>query len=140
MVVDEKGDTALLLNSHKEKTGDTDDGHDDSDAMRRQGGNGITTTRAYDTPNYSEALIQSGVNAGLEADVAKHLVVETVIGAGELLKATGRDPAELRKQVSSPGGTTVAGLAVMDQLGFDRIVESAVRAAIERSRELAGPS
>lgn len=89
---------------------------------------------------FIEALIQSGVNAGLEADVAKHLVVETVIGEAELLKATGQDPAELRKQVSSPAGTTVAGLAVLDQLGFDRIVESAVRAAIERSRELAGPS
>ncbi len=87
---------------------------------------------------FVESLIQGGVNAGLQTEVARHLVVETVIGAAEMLKITGCGPAELREQVSSPGGTTVAGLAILNDHDFNRILEMAVGAAVKRSRELAG--
>ncbi|MCH2182325.1 MAG: pyrroline-5-carboxylate reductase [Mariniblastus sp.] len=89
---------------------------------------------------FIEAMIQSGLKAGLEPSIARLLVIETFRGAAELLRATGAEPDELRQQVSSPGGTTMAGLAVLDQRGLDQIIQSAVGAAIERSRELAGSS
>ena len=86
---------------------------------------------------FMEAMIHSAVQAGLDAEVARRLVVETVIGAGEMVKSTGEDPEVLRGHVSSPGGTTVAGLSIMDELGFGHVIHSAVQAAIERSQELA---
>ena len=86
---------------------------------------------------FMEAMIHSGVQAGLGADVARRLVVETVIGAGEMVKSTGEEPEVLREHVSSPGGTTVAGLSMMDELGFEEVIHSAVKAAIKRSQELA---
>ncbi len=89
---------------------------------------------------FIEAMIRSGLNAGLEPSIARLLVIETFLGAAELLRATGADPNELRQQVTSPGGTTMAGLAVLDEHGLDQIIQSAVEAAIERSRELAGSS
>ena len=82
-------------------------------------------------------MIQSGLAAGLDPKTARLLVVETVLGATELLRATGAEPSELRQQVTSPGGTTMAGLEVLEKLGLDEMIRSAVQAAIQRSRELA---
>ena len=57
-------------------------------------------------------------------------------GAGHLLTDTGRTPAELRGQVTSPGGTTAAAVHILEEKGFRALVEDAVRAAAERSRQL----
>ena len=63
-----------------------------------------------------------------------------MLGAAQLVAASGESPASLREKVSSPGGTTLAGLAALHERGFGGALEAAVRAATARSRELAGSS
>ncbi|MGH8911338.1 MAG: pyrroline-5-carboxylate reductase [Acidimicrobiia bacterium] len=89
----------------------------------------------------AEALTEAAVREGLPRDVAEQFVHQTVRGAGHLLTETGRKPSDLRGQVTSPGGTTAAAVHVLEQGGFRALVEDAVRAAAERSRQLgeAGP-
>lgn len=84
----------------------------------------------------AEALIEAAIREGLPRDVAESLVHQTVRGAGHLLTETGRNPAELRGQVTSPGGTTAAAVHVLEERGFRALVEDAVRAAAERARQL----
>lgn len=84
----------------------------------------------------AEALIEAAIREGLPRDVAETLVYRTVRGAGHLLTETGKSPAELRGQVTSPGGTTAAAVHVLEEKGFRALVEDAVRAAAERSRQL----
>lgn len=86
-----------------------------------------------------EALAAAGAAEGLPADLALHLARATVAGAGALAEATGEDPAELRRNVTSPGGTTAAALAhLMDpETGLAPLMRRAVRAAADRGRELA---
>lgn len=79
-----------------------------------------------------EALADAGVAAGLDPEVAGRLVVETAAGTAELLRR--RDPAELRKAVASPGGSTEAGLAALDRDGARAAFEAAVQASMERMR------
>jgi len=86
----------------------------------------------------AEAMIAAGVEAGLPADVAKRLAVQTVFGAGALLAASGESPEQLRNRVTSPGGTTQAALKVMTERGFAKIVADAIQVAARRSRELSG--
>lgn len=83
-----------------------------------------------------EALAEGGVAAGLPPQLAQKLAAETARGAAAMLLATGKSPAELRDQVSSPGGTTVAGLAAMDRLDAAGAIRAAVEAAAKRSVEL----
>jgi pyrroline-5-carboxylate reductase len=83
-----------------------------------------------------EALIDAGVLAGLPRDVAETLAIGTVAGAGRLLVETGDGPAELRAAVTSPGGTTAAGLRALEQAGTRAAFLDAVLAATERSKEL----
>jgi pyrroline-5-carboxylate reductase len=86
-----------------------------------------------------EALAQAGVAAGLPPELAGKLARETVAGSGELLHRSPLDAAVLRENVTSPGGTTAAALAVlMGQNGFAALLDKAVAAATARSRELAG--
>jgi pyrroline-5-carboxylate reductase len=86
-----------------------------------------------------EALAQAGAAAGLPPELAKTLARETVAGAGELLHRSPLDAATLRENVTSPGGTTAAALAVlMVKEGLAALMEKAVAAATRRSRELAG--
>ncbi len=82
------------------------------------------------------ALAEGGVQAGLPFATALDLARETVLGTAELLRKTGEHPATLRNQVTSPGGTTIAGLAVLEDGGFHGTVMGAVVAAADRSREL----
>jgi len=87
----------------------------------------------------SEALAAAGVAAGLPAHLAMKLARETVAGSGELLHQSPLDAATLRQNVTSPGGTTAAALALlMGEPGLAQLMERAVAAATARSRELAG--
>jgi pyrroline-5-carboxylate reductase len=85
---------------------------------------------------FAEALIEAGTRQGLPADVVGRLVFRTLDGAAAMLLETGMTPRELREMVSSPGGTTLAGLAALDGAGFMEAVTGAVAAATRRSREL----
>lgn len=86
-----------------------------------------------------EALAAAGAAAGLEPSLAARLARATVEGAGELLWQSPEPPETLRKNVTSPGGTTAAALAVlMGEPGLTELMTKAVAAATKRSRELAG--
>ncbi len=86
-----------------------------------------------------EALAEAGRDAGLPADLAMRLARATVAGAGELLHAAADDAATLRRNVTSPGGTTAAALEVlMAEDGLRALMARAVAAAARRSRELGG--
>lgn len=84
----------------------------------------------------AEALIEAALREGLPRDVAERLVIQTVKGAGALLVETHLGPFELRSQVTSPGGTTAAAVHLLEERGFRALMEDAVRAAAERSRQL----
>lgn len=84
------------------------------------------------------ALRDGGMAAGLPEDVAYRLALQTARGASELLAEVPETPEQHREWVSSPGGTTLAGLAIMRERGFRRILRDTVLAAARRSRELAG--
>ncbi len=83
-----------------------------------------------------EAMIEAGEAVGLAPDVARALTLQTLKGAALTLATTGADPAVLREQVTSPGGTTAAGLQVLREAGFAQALVRAVIRATERSREL----
>ena len=88
---------------------------------------------------FIEALEAAGVGVGLDAATCAKLARATVIGAAALMEAGGEEPAELRKQVTSPGGTTAAALAVlMGEGGFGDLLPRAMAAAIARSKALGG--
>jgi pyrroline-5-carboxylate reductase len=105
---------------------------DDMDAVTAVSGSG---------PAYvflvAECLAEAGRKAGLSPDLAQALARATVAGAGELLHRSDLDAATLRQNVTSPGGTTAAALAVlMGQPGLQDLLTDAVAAAVRRSREL----
>ncbi len=83
-----------------------------------------------------EALVEAGVHQGLERAVATRLVVDSFAGAGALLAETGEPPEALRAQVTSPGGTTAAGLRVLESRAVRSAFLEAVASAAARSREM----
>lgn len=85
---------------------------------------------------FLEALIEAGVRCGLPRDIATELALNTVSGSAELMKKTGSHPSILREMVTSPGGTTAAGLAELEAGALRATVLAAVEAATERSKEL----
>lgn len=84
-----------------------------------------------------EALEQAAIEQGLDAATARLLAVETAFGAAKMALEGGTDPAELRRNVTSPGGTTERAIAEFQDGGFERLFKRAVAAATARSRELA---
>jgi pyrroline-5-carboxylate reductase len=83
-----------------------------------------------------EALADGGVAAGLPRAIADQLALQTVIGTAQLLNESGLHPAQLKDRVTSPGGTTIAGVTKLEQAGFRSALIEAVIAAARRSREL----
>lgn len=84
----------------------------------------------------AEALIEAGVAAGLARDVSRQLVVGTLLGSARLMSETGDDPAVLRAAVTSPGGTTAAGLRMLEMKAVRSAFIEAVATATERSRQI----
>jgi pyrroline-5-carboxylate reductase len=87
---------------------------------------------------FIEALSDAGVKNGLPRDIATELAIQTVAGSARMLAETGEHPAVMKEKVTSPGGTTIAGLHALETGCFRGIVMDAVDAATNRSRELAG--
>lgn len=83
-----------------------------------------------------EAMVKGAQAVGLTYDEARELVLQTVIGAATMLVETNEDPAVLRRQVTSPNGTTQAGLEVLAAYNFDQAIERCIERASERSAEL----
>ena len=86
---------------------------------------------------FLEAMEAAAVAMGLPPDTARRMAVETVRGAAELAVQTREEPAELRRRVSSKGGTTLAGLAALEAGGFSAAVAAGMKAARDRAAELA---
>jgi pyrroline-5-carboxylate reductase len=104
---------------------------EDIDAVTALSGSGPAYFFAF-----VEALIKGATAEGLDAGVARRLAAQTLYGAGCLLHASGEAPEDLRRKVTSPGGTTEAALNQFQADGLDSVVASAVHAAVERGREL----
>ena len=83
-----------------------------------------------------ECMVDGGVAVGLERDTSIRLVVQTFLGASYLARESEDSLSRLREMVTSPGGTTAAGLAIFDSLGLGEIVQKAIEAATRRSLEL----
>ncbi len=85
---------------------------------------------------FVESLIESAVHIGLPRDVAEELVLQTMLGSGHLIQKSGKPPAELRRMVTSPGGTTAEALLQLEKGKFGKLVMQAVIAAYNKAKEL----
>jgi len=85
---------------------------------------------------FVEILIEAAVHIGLPRDVAQELVLQTMLGSGQLLRKSDKDPAELRRMVTSPGGTTAEALLELEKGGFASLIRQAVSAAHNKAKSL----
>lgn len=85
---------------------------------------------------FVEAMIDAGINLGLPRAVAKKLAVSSLVGSGHLMQETGEEPAVLRANVSSPGGTTIRAIRELEQSGFRGMVYRATEKCAQRSSEM----
>lgn len=85
----------------------------------------------------AEAMIEACILLGLSRDVATELIIQTMLGSAKMLRDTGRHPVELREMVTSPGGTTIAAIRVLEETGVRAAFLNAIDAARRRSAELA---
>jgi len=85
---------------------------------------------------FVELLIDAAVHIGLPRNIAEELVMETVLGSGHLIQKSGKQPAELRRMVTSPGGTTAEALLQLEKGGFADLLTKAVSAAYDRAKKL----
>ena len=85
---------------------------------------------------FIEALADAGVRAGLSRDIALQLANQTLLGAAKLSQISGQHPAQLKDQVCSPAGSTIAGVASLEENAFRGTVMAAVQAAYKRTQEL----
>lgn len=86
--------------------------------------------------SFIEAMIDAGLKVGLSREVAETLTLQTILGSVKLAMESKIHPAQLRANVTSPGGTTIAGIHQLENAGFNGIIMAAVEAAVQRSREL----
>ena len=87
---------------------------------------------------FAEALAGAAVSIGVPREMAEKLVTQTMLGSGSLLSNSGKPAAELRRMVTSPGGTTAEAVASFEKSGFNEIVRKAVVAAYEKAKQLGG--
>ena len=85
---------------------------------------------------FIEALADAGVRAGLSRDISLELANQTLLGAAKLSQVSGQHPAQLKDQVCSPAGSTIAGVASLEENAFRGTVMDAVQAAYKRTQEL----
>ena len=83
-----------------------------------------------------EAMVEAGESLGMRKEIAQKLSVQTLLGAAETLKKTGKPAPELREMVTSPGGTTLAGLKILEDRGFKSALIDAIVGAARRAKEL----
>ena len=89
---------------------------------------------------FLEALIGAAVSLGLPQEMAKVMALQTMLGSGHLMEKSGTDPADLRRMVTSPGGTTAEAVRVFEEGQFGNLVARAVAAAYRKARLLGGES
>jgi pyrroline-5-carboxylate reductase len=87
---------------------------------------------------FLEALIDAAVQIGLPREMAEELAVQTLFGSATLARESGKSAIELRTMVTSKGGTTAAGLQVLEDAGLRQAVAGAIEAAYKRAQELSG--
>ncbi len=85
---------------------------------------------------FLEVLAEAAGQIGLPREMAQELALQTMLGAGHLIQKTGKDPAELRRMVTSPGGTTAEALRELEKGGFSSLLMKAVNAAYDKARRL----
>jgi len=85
---------------------------------------------------FAESLIESAIKIGLPQEVAEELVFQTMLGSGHLIRKSGKSPTELRRMVTSPGGTTAEALFQFEKGGFSELVLQAVTAAYNKAKAL----
>lgn len=83
-----------------------------------------------------EALTDAGIEQGIQASDAKRLVAQTLLGAAQMVLGSEKHPAQLRQEVTSPGGSTIAGVVSLEKSGFRSALMQAVSAAAQRTQEL----
>ncbi len=84
-----------------------------------------------------EAFIEAGVSSGLSRDISSELTIQTFKGTSKLLQESGMTPDELVKLVSSPGGTTIAGIDFLEKSDYKEVIKKTIEKAVKRSKELA---
>ncbi len=87
-----------------------------------------------------ESFIIAGESSGLEKEISRKLAIETFIGSAELLNSNDSSPEELRVAVTSPGGTTEAGLNYLEEINIDNIITQTISKAVQRGNELSDES
>jgi pyrroline-5-carboxylate reductase len=85
----------------------------------------------------AEAMIDAGILLGLPRDLSTELIIQTMVGSAKMLRDTGRHPVELREMVTSPGGTTIAAIRVLESAGVRAAFLDAIEAAKHRGNQLA---
>ena len=85
---------------------------------------------------FMESLVDAAVHIGLPRDMAQELVLETMLGSGHFVQRSGKPLAELRRMVTSPGGTTAEALLQLEKGGFSELVKQAVNAAYNKAKRL----
>jgi pyrroline-5-carboxylate reductase len=87
---------------------------------------------------FVESMTAAAVKLGFSEETARKLVLQTLLGAGQLLQQSGKSAQELRRMVTSPGGTTAEAIAVFEKGDFAGLIEKAVSAAYEKAKKLGG--
>ncbi len=85
---------------------------------------------------FIESLVEAAVHIGLPRNVAQELVLQTMLGSVRLIQKSGREPAESRRMVTSPGGTTAEALLELEKGGFTNLIRQAVNAAYDKAKKL----